>query len=158
MVGGERGGGGGGHGGVDDLPLDGGRGVVLRRRSAYRGAGLAGAMTAVLDAGMAPRPRLSPMTWVRIFSRMLAIQGSWNYETLIGNGIAFCGEPALHQLPGGTKGREFKEALTRGGAYFNAHPYLAAVAVGALARAELSGAPPDRIRPCPTAPCGPLAP
>lgn len=113
-------------------------------------------MTAALEPDMAPQPRLSPMTWMRIFSRMLAIQGSWNYETLIGNGIAFCVEPALRQLPGGTKGREFKEALTREGAYFNAHPYLAAVAVGALARVELSGVAPDRIERFRTALCGPL--
>ena len=30
------------------------------------------------------------MTWVSIFVRTLAIQGSWNYETLLGNGIGFC--------------------------------------------------------------------
>jgi len=40
--------------------------------------------------------------------------------------------------------------------YFNAHPYLAAVAVGALARAELDGEPPERIERFRTALCGPL--
>ena len=112
-------------------------------------------MTAAIPP-MAPPPRLSALTWLNIFSRMLAIQGSWNYETLIGNGIGFCVEPALRQLPGGKKGTAFKTALTRESAYFNAHPYLAAVAVGALARAELSEVPPERIERFRTALCGPL--
>jgi PTS system mannose-specific IID component len=96
------------------------------------------------------------MTWMNIFTRLLAIQGSWNYETLLGNGIGFCVEPALRFLPGGVKGKEFKAALTRESAYFNAHPYLAAVAVGSLARVELSGVAPERIERFRTALCGPL--
>jgi PTS system mannose-specific IID component len=94
--------------------------------------------------------------WVKIFSRTLAIQGSWNYETLIGNGIGFCVEPALRLLPGGVRGEAFKAAMTRESAYFNAHPYLASVAVGALVRVELSEVPPDRIERFRTALCGPL--
>jgi len=46
--------------------------------------------------------------------------------------------------------------MTRQSAYFNAHPYLAAVAVGALARAELAGVPPERIERFRTALSGPL--
>lgn len=103
-----------------------------------------------------PAPHVSALTWITVFSRTLAIQGSWNYETLMGNGIGFCVEPALRLLPGGTKGHEFKAALTRQSAYFNAHPYLASVAVGALARTELSGVPADRIERFRTALCGPL--
>lgn len=101
-------------------------------------------------------PKISAWTWITTFTRLLAIQGSWNYETLLGNGIGFCLEPALRQLPGGTHGAAFKEAMARESAYFNAHPYLAAVAVGALARAELSGVPPERIERFRTALCGPL--
>ncbi len=104
----------------------------------------------------APVIRLSAVTWVNIFTRCLAIQGSWNYESLIGNGVGFCVEPALRQLPGGVHGAAFKEAMARESAYFNAHPYLANVAVGALARAELSLVPPDRIERFRTALCGPL--
>jgi mannose PTS system EIID component len=104
----------------------------------------------------APAPHVSAMTWVSIFGRMLAIQGSWNYETLLGNGIGFALEPALRRLPGGVHGDAFKEAMTRESAYFNAHPYLTSVAVGALARAELSGVPPERIERFRTALCGPL--
>jgi PTS system mannose-specific IID component len=104
----------------------------------------------------APAPALPAWTWVNIFVRMLAIQGAWNYETLLGNGIGFCVEPALRHLPGGVHGAAFKEAMARESAYFNAHPYLAAVAVGALARAELGGVPADRIERFRTALAGPL--
>jgi PTS system mannose-specific IID component len=103
-----------------------------------------------------PTPRVSALTWVSVFVRMLAIQGSWNYETLLGNGVGFSLEPALRRLPGGVHTEAFKAAITRESAYFNAHPYLAAVAIGALARAELSGVPPERIERFRTAICGPL--
>ena len=95
-------------------------------------------------------------TAAAIFLRLLAIQGSWNYETLLGNGIGFCVEPALRLLPGAPHSPEFKSALARESRYFNAHPYLAAVAVGALARAELDGEAPERIERFRTALCGPL--
>jgi PTS system mannose-specific IID component len=91
-----------------------------------------------------------------IFVRLLAIQGAWNYETLLGNGIGFCIEPALRLLPGGMHTPAFHSALARESRYFNAHPYLAAVAVGALARAELDGEPPERIERFRTALAGPL--
>ncbi len=102
--------------------------------------------TAVLPAG----------TRVAIFFRMLAIQGAWNYETLVGNGIGFCMEPALRRLPGGPHGEAYRAALARQSQYFNAHPYMAAVAVGALARAELEGVEPARIERFRSAMCGPL--
>ena len=105
----------------------------------------------------ATRPRELPFsTRVGIFIRLLAIQGAWNYETLLGNGIGFCIEPALRLLPGGRHTPEFHAALARESKYFNAHPYLASVAVGALARAELDGEPPERIERFRTALCGPL--
>ena len=91
-----------------------------------------------------------------IFLRSLAVQGSWNYETMIGNGIAFAVEPALRLLPGGRGGEAYRAALARQSAYFNAHPYLASVAIGALARAELDGELPERIERFRTACCGPL--
>jgi PTS system mannose-specific IID component len=103
-----------------------------------------------------PAPAVSVWTWCTVCTRLLAIQGSWNYETLIGNGIGFCVEPALRYLPGGVHGPAFKAAMARESTYFNAHPYLASVAVGALARAELSGVPPERIERFRTALCGPL--
>ena len=88
--------------------------------------------------------------------RTLAIQGSWNYETMLGNGIGFCLEPALRLLPGGTQSPEFKAAMARQSKYFNAHPYLASLAVGALARVELDGEPATKIERFRTALAGPL--
>ena len=87
-----------------------------------------------------------------MYARLFAVQGSWNYEILLGNGIAFCMEPALKLLPE----NRHKDALARQAQYFNAHPYLAGVAVGALARAELDGEDPLRIERFRTALCGPL--
>ena len=95
-------------------------------------------------------------TRLAVFIRLLAIQGSWNYEILLGNGIGFCLEPALRSLPGGLHSPAFHQALARESRYFNAHPYLASVAVGALARAELDGEDPVRIERFRTALCGPL--
>jgi PTS system mannose-specific IID component len=88
--------------------------------------------------------------------RLLMIQSSWNYELLLGNGVGYCVEPALRRLPGGPDGEPYRQALARQSEYFNAHPYMAAVAVGALARAELEGAQPARITRFRTALCGPL--
>ena len=104
----------------------------------------------------APGPAVPFMTRAAMFLRLLAIQGSWNYEILLGNGIGFCTEPALRRLPGGPGGPAYREALARQSRYFNAHPYLAAVAVGALARAELDRENPERIERFRTACCGPL--
>lgn len=94
---------------------------------------------------MSTVPTLPATTWISVFTRMLAIQGGWNYETMLGNGIAFCLEPAMRHLPGGRGGAAYRAALARHAGYFNAHPYLAAVAVGALARAELEGEAESRI-------------
>lgn len=90
-------------------------------------------------------PTLPFTTRLSMATRLFAIQGAWNYETLMGNGIGFCVEPALRRLPGGKSTPEFKAALARQSTYFNAHPYFAAVAVGALARVELEGVPAEKI-------------
>ena len=107
---------------------------------------------------MTARPvvELPLLTRVVIHLRMLSIQSGWNYEVLLGTGIGFCVEPALRLLEGGRDGPAYREALARESSYFNAHPYLAALAVGALARAELDREPPARIERFRTALCGPL--
>ena len=104
-----------------------------------------------------PEERTLPLgVWLRMYLRLFAIQGSWNYETNCGNGIAFCTEPALRLLPGGVTGQRYADALGRQARYFNAHPYLAGVAVGALTRAELDGVPAPLIERFRTALGGPL--
>ncbi|MEP6781699.1 MAG: PTS system mannose/fructose/sorbose family transporter subunit IID, partial [Gemmatimonadaceae bacterium] len=110
------------------------------------------------DTVVAP-PRIAPIdrvTHANMFLRCLAIQGSWNYEILLGNGVAFAVEPALRRLPGGVDGPAYREAIARECTYFNAHPYLAALAVGALARAEIDQASPAHIERFRKALCGPL--
>jgi mannose PTS system EIID component len=101
-------------------------------------------------------PALPWRTRATMLCRLLAIQGAWNYETMLGNGIGFCVEPALRLLPGGVDGPAYREALGREVRYFNAHPYLASIAVGALARVELDREPAERIERFRTALCGPL--
>ncbi len=91
-----------------------------------------------------------------MLARLLLVQSSWNYESMLGTGMGFAVEPALRMLPGGTTGSTYHEALARQSGYFNAHPYLAAIAAGALARAELDGEAPQRITRFRTALCGPL--
>ena len=93
---------------------------------------------------------------IAMLVRTFAIQGSWNYETMLGNGIAFSMEPALRLLPGGPRGEAYRAAMARHSGYFNAHPYLAPVAVGALARAELEGTPVEQIERFRVAAPGPL--
>ena len=100
--------------------------------------------------------RVSFRVKAAMYLRLLAVQGSWNYETLMGTGIGFVMEPALRCLPGGVSGSSYRAALARESRYFNAHPYLAGVAVGALARAELDGVDPARIERFRTALAGPL--
>lgn len=103
-----------------------------------------------------PARALARATRLSMLVRTLAIQGSWNYEILVGNGVGFCVEPALRQLPGGPGGTAYSAALARQSVYFNAHPYLAALAVGSLARVEVEQLDPVRIERFRTALCGPL--
>jgi PTS system mannose-specific IID component len=72
------------------------------------------------------------------------VQGSWNYQTLIGTGLAFVLVPALRHVYADDPAK-LREALARHAALFNAHPYLAGVAAGALARLEADGVPPEII-------------
>lgn len=113
-------------------------------------------MTADTVAHPSPAPTLPLHLRAAILLRLLAIQGVWNYETMLGNGIAFAMEPALRRLPGGRQGEAYRAAMARHSGYFNAHPYLAAVAVGALIRAELDGVPSAHIDRFRTAAPGPL--
>jgi PTS system mannose-specific IID component len=76
--------------------------------------------------------------------RSFAVQGSWNYRTLIGTGMAFVLAPALRHLHG-ADGPRLREATGRHAELFNAHPYLATLAAGAIARLEADGAPPELI-------------
>ena len=73
----------------------------------------------------------------RMLLRSFAVQGSWNYETLIGAGFAFTILPALRFLHG--SGDELRRAVARHAELFNSHPYFATLAVGAVSRLEAEG-------------------
>lgn len=105
---------------------------------------------------MTARSSVSFRCRAAIWFRLFAVQGSWNYETLMGTGIGFSIEPALRELPNGLRSPRYRAALARHSRYFNAHPYFAGIAVGALARAELDDVDPVRIERFRTALAGPL--
>jgi PTS system mannose-specific IID component len=89
-------------------------------------------------------------------ARLFVLQASWNYELMQGVGFGYAAEPVLRELPGGPEGKAYHEALARESRFFNAHPYLAALALGAALRAELDGEPPEKIERLRAALCGPL--
>ncbi len=76
--------------------------------------------------------------------RSLAVQGSWNYQTLIGTGMAFVLAPALRQVHRGDPAA-LAAATGRHTELFNSHPYLATVAAGAVARLEADGVPRETV-------------
>lgn len=89
--------------------------------------------------------RLPKVLALRVLLRSLTVQGSWNYETLIGTGFAFTMLPVLRYLyPADAEA--FRAALARHTEVFNSHPYLATVAVGAVSRLEAEGADPVIIQ------------
>lgn len=81
---------------------------------------------------------------LRVFLRSFAIQGSWNYRTLIGTGFAFALLPVLRRVYAG-RTTDMRAAVERHAALFNSHPYLAGIALGAVARMEAEGAQPELI-------------
>ena len=96
----------------------------------------------------------------RTLLRLFTVQGSWNYERMLGIGFGVAEEPLLRDLEGGQqreeKGTPYRMALARGARFFNAHPYFCGLAVGAAARAEHDGASPEQVERLRTALCGPL--
>lgn len=82
--------------------------------------------------------RLAYTARARAFLRSFAIQGSWNYRTMLGAGLAFALVPVLSRVYRDDR-QALAEAIGRHAAFFNAHPYLAGVAVGALVRLEIEG-------------------
>ncbi len=83
--------------------------------------------------------------FLQVFLRLFAIQASWNYERMQGIGFGYAAEPALRDLEGGPDGARYGPALARQSRFFNSHPYLAGLAVGAAVRAEFDGEDPERI-------------
>ena len=74
------------------------------------------------------------------FLRSFAIQGSWNYRTLVGCGFAFALMPLLRTIYSG-RPDEYQAAVQRHSAVFNSHPYFAPMALGAVAVLESTESP-----------------
>lgn len=67
----------------------------------------------------------------RVFLRSFAIQGSWNYRTLIGSGFAYALLPVLREIYHDEPDK-LTDAVHRHTELFNSHPYLAPLALGAV--------------------------
>lgn len=89
--------------------------------------------------------------WLRLF----AVQGTWNYERMLGVGMGYAAEPLLEDLKTVDPVRH-TEAVVRSAEFFNCNPNLAGLALGATARAEYDGVPGGQIARLRTALCSPL--
>jgi len=92
----------------------------------------------------------------RSLLRLFAVQGSWDYERMQGVGVGVAEEPLLRDLRSAENGATYRAAVARGAHFFNAHPYLCGLAVGAAAKAEHEGASPEQVERLRAALCGPL--
>jgi mannose/fructose/N-acetylgalactosamine-specific phosphotransferase system component IID len=88
--------------------------------------------------------------------RLLAVQASYTYERMAGIGVGHASAPLLRDVFAKRSVRERREAVARSADFFNSHPYLAGVAVGAEVRAEQDGVPGVVISRLRTALSGPL--
>lgn len=91
----------------------------------------------------------------RALLRLMAIQGAWSYERMIGIGMGFSAAPLLGDLEQAEPARH-REATARSAEFFNCHPYLAGLALGASVRAEQEGVAGAQIQRLRTALCSPL--
>ena len=95
------------------------------------------------------------LAFIGTFLRSFLIQSSWNYRTMIGTGFGFAMLPGLRRIFRG-RPEAFEAAVERHLEHFNAHPYLADVALGASLRLEAEGETPETVRRFKTAVRGPL--
>ncbi len=81
---------------------------------------------------------------VRSFLRTFSIQGSWNYRSLLGSGLAHSLLPMLRVKYRGEP-EQLNSAVQRHLQSFNSHPYLSGIATGAVVRLEEEDAEPEMI-------------
>jgi PTS system mannose-specific IID component len=96
--------------------------------------------------------------FLRAYVRLLFVQASWNYERMTGVGLGHAATPLLEDLESVDPTRH-AEAMVRSAEYFNSHPYLAGLALGAVVRAEYDQVPGvqiSRLRTALTSPLGAL--
>ena len=83
------------------------------------------------------------------------MQGTWNYERMLGVGMGYAAEPLLEELKLSDPQRH-AEAVVRSAEFFNCNPNLAGLALGAEVRAEYDAAPGAQVARLRTALCSPL--
>jgi mannose/fructose/N-acetylgalactosamine-specific phosphotransferase system component IID len=89
----------------------------------------------------------------RSIARLLGVQSGWTYERMGGIGVAFAAHPLIEdRVPAERRAA----AIARSAEFFNSHPWLAGLAVGAEVHAEQEGVAPDQVRRLRTALGGPL--
>lgn len=88
--------------------------------------------------------------------RLLGVQAAWTYERMSGIGVGHAAAPLLRELYATSTPEERRAAVARSAEFFNSHPYLAGVAVGAVVHAEREGVPGPAITRLRTALSGPL--
>ena len=98
---------------------------------------------------------LSRRAIMSTFMRSFLVQGSWNYHTMLGTGFAFAMLPGLKRIFD-DDAQAMDASVRRHLDHFNAHPYLANVALGAALRLEADGADAQTVRRFKTAVRGPL--
>jgi PTS system mannose-specific IID component len=87
--------------------------------------------------------------------RLFAVQGTWNYERMLGVGMGYAAEPLLEDLKRSDPQRH-SEAVVRSAEFFNCNPNLAGLALGAEVRAEYDAVPGAQVARLRTALCSPL--
>jgi mannose PTS system EIID component len=92
---------------------------------------------------------------LRALLRLLAVQGAWNYERMLGVGMGYAAEPLLKDLESADPTRH-AEAVVRSAEFFNCHPYLAGLALGATVKSEYEAVPGAQVARLRTALCSPL--
>jgi mannose/fructose/N-acetylgalactosamine-specific phosphotransferase system component IID len=92
---------------------------------------------------------------LRALLRLFAVQGTWNYERMLGVGMGYAAEPLLEDLKAVDPVRH-GEAVVRSAEFFNCNPNLAGLALGATTRAEYEAVPGAQIVRLRTALCSPL--
>ncbi len=78
--------------------------------------------------------RIRKRDLIKILFRTFYIQGTWNYERMLGLGLCFCMIPVARRIC--QDETELRNFLYRHLDFFNAHPYMASYALGALTRLE----------------------
>jgi PTS system mannose-specific IID component len=88
--------------------------------------------------------------------RLYGVQAAWTYERMSGIGVGHAAAPMLREHYAASPVAARRAAVARSAEFFNSHPYLAGIAVGAVVKAERDGVPGPVISRLRTALSGPL--